>query len=105
MQLDAAHGALEGGACVCLPWLSARATTRKPTRIPPGREVTEGLSPECPTVWDPVLNGTREEEQCAQRLGVVKGTRCDFKTQVGATQGPLPALALWALQATQTVLR
>ncbi|KAL4441531.1 hypothetical protein ABPG77_002035 [Micractinium sp. CCAP 211/92] len=45
------------------------------------REVTEGLSSECPTIWDEVLNGTRPEDECAQRLGVVKGTRCDFKTQ------------------------
>lgn len=59
--------------------------------------MTEGLSPECPTVWDPVLNGTRPEDECVQRLGVVKGTRCDFKTQVG--RGAAQQLQAWAATA------
>ena len=50
-------------------------------------EVTEGLSPECPTIWDEALNATREEDECAQRHGVVKGSHCDPKNQVRAGGG------------------
>ena len=46
------------------------------------REVTEGLSAECPVVWDVALNGTRPEAQCAQRLDLVKEAKCDVKNQV-----------------------
>lgn len=48
-------------------------------------EVTEGLSPECPTVWDEALNGTRPETTCRKRLGIVKEAQCDIKNQVGIT--------------------
>jgi hypothetical protein len=63
----------------CLPTPDASAA--------PCREVTEGLSPHCPLVFDPVLNATREEDGCAPRVGLVEGTQCDAKNQVGCQLG------------------
>ena len=45
--------------------------------------MTEGLSPECPAIWDPRTKSIRPESQCAQRLEVVTETKCDVKNQVG----------------------
>lgn len=51
------------------------------------REVTEGLSPQCPLMYDPDSNTTRPEDTCVQRLGVVKGTHCDPKNQAWCRPG------------------
>ena len=62
----------------------------------PRREVTEGLSPQCPLVFDVEANTTREEEGCAKRLGVVSGTHCDIKNQVGLLGGRWARCLVWS---------
>lgn len=64
-------------SCACLIY------RHMPANPAPHREVTEGLSTECPTVWDEELNGTRPEATCRKRLGIVKEVHCDMKNQVG----------------------
>ena len=66
------------------PCPPARYTARPACPPVRGRsEVTEGLTPTCPTIFDIEANTTREEDTCVQRLGVVRGTHCDAKNQVG----------------------
>ena len=45
--------------------------------------MSEGLSQDCPTIWDAALNDTRPDSMCRKRLGVVTDAHCDIKNQVG----------------------
>eukprot|EP00887_Chlorella_sp_A99_P006086 scaffold22.g6086.t1 len=51
------------------------------------REVTEGMGPTCPLVWDAAANGTVPDPDCAPRSGVVAEATCDIKNQAWCREG------------------
>ena len=58
--------------------------------LPITSEVTEGMGPRCPLIWDAVANASRPEtpeEGCVAKEGLVSLATCDTKNQAWCRQG------------------